>query len=92
MFVQTSGWMWADKKEAAESSTFSQLENQRVTEDDQCGFIAKGDVRSGPCNVKRPFVCSKSIFKGKITTATTTTPPTYTTTTTGDYKQCKKIA
>lgn len=30
----------------------------------QCGFITNEDVKSGPCHVKRPYICSKPPVKG----------------------------
>ena len=30
----------------------------------QCGFITNEDLKSGPCNVTRPYICSKPPVKG----------------------------
>merc|ERR1711971_466408 len=64
----SSNWMWADQSPwEATSSTSLQLEGQTLTEDNQCGFLKDEDLRSGSCNEKRPFVCSKPLFKAATT-------------------------
>merc|ERR1711971_672255 len=57
-------WMWADQRPWEASSLISsQLESQRLTDENQCGFLKDDNLRSGSCNEKRPFVCGKPLFK-----------------------------